>query len=101
MRRSDSPRSPRSRSAPVTSVLVDDEAALLRALRINLSARDYSVSTASDGTSGLTRHEASVFRRQTARPDESHIYGSRGWGSNPFGRAARAPVFGGLQRLFF
>jgi two-component system, OmpR family, KDP operon response regulator KdpE len=38
----------------MTSILViDDETALLRALRINLAARDYTVHTASDGTSGL------------------------------------------------
>jgi two-component system KDP operon response regulator KdpE len=38
----------------VTRVLViDDEAPILRALRINLTARQYEVSTAADGTSGL------------------------------------------------
>ena len=34
-------------------LVVDDEAPILRALRINLTAREYQVSTASDGTSGL------------------------------------------------
>ena len=34
-------------------LVVDDEPSILRALRINLSAREYDVSTAVDGTSGL------------------------------------------------
>ena len=39
---------------PVTRVLViDDEPSILRALRINLTARNYEVTTASDGASGL------------------------------------------------
>ena len=33
--------------------MIDDEEPILRALRINLTARQYEVSTASDGTSGL------------------------------------------------
>ena len=38
----------------MTRVLViDDEAPILRALRINLTARKYEVSTAADGASGL------------------------------------------------
>jgi two-component system KDP operon response regulator KdpE len=35
-------------------LLVDDDTQLLRALRINLAARDYDVSTAADGTTALT-----------------------------------------------
>src|SRR5262249_17564867 len=34
-------------------LVVDDEPSILRALRINLAARNYQVSTASDGASGL------------------------------------------------
>ena len=34
-------------------LVVDDEPSILRALRINLSAREYDVSTAVDGTTGL------------------------------------------------
>ena len=34
-------------------LVVDDEPSILRALRINLSAREYDVSTAIDGSSGL------------------------------------------------
>jgi two-component system, OmpR family, KDP operon response regulator KdpE len=42
------------RQTPMTRVLVvDDEPSILRALKINLSAREYDVSTAADGTSGL------------------------------------------------
>ena len=38
----------------MTRVLViDDEPSILRALRINLRARQYEVSTAADGASGL------------------------------------------------
>ena len=38
----------------MTRVLViDDEPSILRALRINLTARNYEVSTARDGASGL------------------------------------------------
>ena len=38
----------------MTRVLViDDEAPILRALRINLAARGYEVTTAADGASGL------------------------------------------------
>ena len=48
------PRTPPPGSRPVTRVLViDDEAPILRALRINLTARKYEVSTAGDGASGL------------------------------------------------
>jgi len=47
----------------MTRVLViDDEPSILRALRINLTARNYEVSTACDGTSGL----AAISRE---RPD--------------------------------
>jgi two-component system, OmpR family, KDP operon response regulator KdpE len=43
-------------------LVVDDEPSILRPLRINLTARNYQVSTASDGTSGLA-----VMARE--RPD--------------------------------
>jgi len=47
----------------MTRVLViDDEPSILRALRINLTARNYDVLTASDGASGLA-----VMSRE--RPD--------------------------------
>jgi len=74
----------------VTRVLViDDEAALLRALRINLVARDYTVSTASDGASGLAamaRDHADVVIVDLGLPDMDGtevIRGIRGWSSAP------------------
>jgi len=74
----------------VTRVLViDDEAALLRALRINLVAREYTVSTASDGASGLAamaRAHADVVIVDLGLPDMDGtevIRGIRGWSSAP------------------
>ncbi len=74
----------------MTRVLViDDEAALLRALRINLVARDYTVSTASDGASGLAamaRDHADVVIVDLGLPDMDGtevIRGIRGWSSAP------------------
>jgi two-component system, OmpR family, KDP operon response regulator KdpE len=74
----------------VTRVLViDDEAALLRALRINLVAREYTVSTASDGASGLSamaRDHADVVIVDLGLPDMDGtevIRGIRGWSSAP------------------
>ena len=74
----------------MTSVLViDDEAAILRALRINLSARDYVVTTASDGASGLTamaRERPDVVILDLGLPDMAGtdvIKGIRGWSSVP------------------
>src|SRR5450432_3664547 len=74
----------------VTSVLViDDEAAILRALRINLSARDYIVTTASDGASGLAamaRERPDVVILDLGLPDMAGtdvIRGIRGWSSVP------------------
>jgi len=62
--------------------VIDDEPSILRALRINLTARNYEVSTASDGASGL----AAVSRE---RPDAvildltEVIHGVRGWSTTP------------------
>jgi two-component system KDP operon response regulator KdpE len=74
----------------MTRVLViDDEAAILRALRINLSARDYDVTTASDGTSGLAamaRQRPDVVILDLGLPDMEGtevIRGIRGWSSVP------------------
>ncbi len=74
----------------MTRVLViDDEAALLRALRINLVAREYTVSTASDGASGLAamaRDHADVVIVDLGLPDMDGtevIRGIRGWSSAP------------------
>jgi two-component system KDP operon response regulator KdpE len=74
----------------VTRVLViDDEPSILRALRINLSARHYEVSTAADGTSGLAavaRDRPDVLILDLGLPDMDGtevISGVRGWTSIP------------------
>jgi two-component system, OmpR family, KDP operon response regulator KdpE len=74
----------------VTGVLViDDDALLLRALRINLSARDYDVSTAADGAAGLAamaRERPDVVIVDLGLPDidgTEVIRGIRGWSSAP------------------
>jgi two-component system KDP operon response regulator KdpE len=74
----------------VTRVLViDDEAPILRALRINLTARKYEVSTADDGTSGLAamaRERPDVLILDLGLPDMDGtevIRGVRGWTSTP------------------
>jgi two-component system KDP operon response regulator KdpE len=74
----------------MTKVLViDDEAAILRALTINLTARQYEVSTAADGTSGLAamaRERPDVLILDLGLPDMDGtevIRGVRGWTSTP------------------
>jgi two-component system KDP operon response regulator KdpE len=74
----------------VTRVLViDDEPSILRALRINLTARNYEVSTASDGASGLAavaRTRPDVLILDLGLPDMDGtevIHGVRGWTSTP------------------
>jgi two-component system, OmpR family, KDP operon response regulator KdpE len=74
----------------VTRVLVvDDEPSILRALRINLTARNYQVSTASDGAGGLAavaREHPDVMILDLGLPDMDGtevIKGVRGWTSTP------------------
>ena len=74
----------------MTRVLViDDEAPILRALRINLAARKYEVSTAADGASGLAamaRDRPDVLILDLGLPDMDGtdvIRGVRGWTSTP------------------
>jgi two-component system, OmpR family, KDP operon response regulator KdpE len=74
----------------VTRVLVvDDEAPILRALRINLTARKYEVSTATDGASGLAAMASDrpdVLILDLGLPDMDGtevIRGLRGWSSVP------------------
>jgi len=70
-------------------LVVDDEPSILRALRINLSARNYQVSTASDGASGLAamaRDRPDVVILDLGLPDMDGtevIRGVRGWASTP------------------
>ncbi len=74
----------------MTRVLViDDEAPILRALKINLTARKYEVSTAVDGASGLAamaRERPDVLILDLGLPDMDGtevIRGVRGWTSTP------------------
>ena len=74
----------------MTRVLViDDEPSILRALRINLTARNYEVSTANDGASGLaavSRDRPDVLILDLGLPDMDGtdvIHGVRGWTSTP------------------
>jgi two-component system KDP operon response regulator KdpE len=74
----------------VTKVLViDDEPSILRALRINLTARNYEVSTASDGASGLaavSRERPDAVILDLGLPDMDGtevIHGVRGWSTTP------------------
>jgi two-component system KDP operon response regulator KdpE len=74
----------------MTRVLViDDEAPILRALRINLTARKFEVSTAADGASGLAamaRDRPDVLILDLGLPDMDGtdvIRGVRGWTSTP------------------
>jgi two-component system, OmpR family, KDP operon response regulator KdpE len=75
---------------PMTRVLViDDEVPILRALKINLAARKYEVSTAADGASGLAamaRERPDVLILDLGLPDMDGtdvIRGVRGWSSTP------------------
>jgi two-component system, OmpR family, KDP operon response regulator KdpE len=74
----------------VTRVLViDDEPSILRALRINLTARNYEVSTAGDGASGLlavSRERPDAVILDLGLPDMDGtevIHGVRGWSTTP------------------
>jgi two-component system KDP operon response regulator KdpE len=74
----------------MTRVLViDDEEPILRALRINLTARKYEVTTAADGASGLAamaRDRPDVLILDLGLPDMDGtdvIRGVRGWTSTP------------------
>ena len=70
-------------------LVVDDEPSILRALRINLSAREYDVSTAVDGTTGLAavaRERPDVIILDLGLPDMDGtevIHGVRGWSTTP------------------
>jgi two-component system KDP operon response regulator KdpE len=70
-------------------LVVDDEPSILRALRINLAARKYEVSVASDGASGLaavSRDRPDVVILDLGLPDidgTEVIRGIRGWTATP------------------
>lgn len=69
--------------------MIDDEEPILRALRINLAAHKYEVSTAADGKSGLAamaRDRPDVLILDLGLPDMEGtevIRGIRGWASVP------------------
>ncbi len=74
----------------MTRVLViDDEPSILRALRINLTARRYDVTTAADGASGLkaiAQDRPDVIILDLGLPDidgTEIIHGVRGWTTTP------------------
>src|ERR1700745_4409955 len=70
-------------------LVIDDEEPILRALRINLAAHKYEVSTAADGRSGLAamaRDRPDVLILDLGLPDMDGtdvIRGVRGWTSTP------------------
>jgi two-component system KDP operon response regulator KdpE len=70
-------------------LVVDDEPSILRALRINLTAREYDVITAADGTTGLAavaRDHPDVIILDLGLPDMDGtdvIHGVRGWSTTP------------------
>ena len=70
-------------------VVIDDEPALCRALRINLAAREFTVSVAHDGTTGLAtvaRERPDVVILDLGLPDMDGvevIHGLRGWTATP------------------
>jgi two-component system KDP operon response regulator KdpE len=70
-------------------VVIDDEPAICRALRINLAAREFSVAVAHDGASGLAavaRERPDVVILDLGLPDMDGvdvIHGLRGWTTTP------------------
>ena len=72
-----------------TVLVVDDEPAMVRALRINLTARDYEVFTAHDGAGGLAemvRARPDAVILDLGLPDMDGvevIRGIRGWSAVP------------------
>jgi two-component system KDP operon response regulator KdpE len=88
-------------------LVVDDEPQLLRALRINLSARRYEVVVAADGATALdfaARHVPDVVVLDLGLPDMDGtevIAGLRGWTKVPIlvlsGRADAADKVGALD----
>src|SRR6202042_1990015 len=83
-------RARRPGGRPVTrGLVIDDEPSILRALRINLTARNYEVSTAGDGASGLlavSRERPDAVILDLGLPDMDGtevIHGVRGWSTTP------------------
>ena len=78
-----------SPTASARVLVIDDEHSILRALRINLKARGYDVTTAADGASGLAaaaRIRPDVVVLDLGLPDMDGtevIHGLRGWTATP------------------
>jgi two-component system, OmpR family, KDP operon response regulator KdpE len=98
---------PSARAAPARILIVEDEPALLRALRINLRARGYAVGTASTGREALAearRHPPDVVLLDLGLPDldgSEVIRELRGWSRAPVivlsGRAGSGDKIGALD----
>jgi two-component system, OmpR family, KDP operon response regulator KdpE len=98
---------PSARPAPARVLIVEDEPALLRALRINLRARGYAVATASAGREALAearRHPPDVVLLDLGLPDLDGgevIRELRGWSRAPVivlsGRAGSGDKIGALD----
>jgi two-component system KDP operon response regulator KdpE len=98
---------PSARSAAARVLVVEDEPALLRALRINLRARGYAVATASAGRDALAearRHPPDAVLLDLGLPDldgGSVIRELRGWSRAPVivlsGRAGSGDKIGALD----
>jgi two-component system KDP operon response regulator KdpE len=73
----------------ISALVIDDEAAITRALRINLTARDYRVTTAANGIDGLramASERPDVVILDLGLPDMDGvevIHGIRGWATTP------------------
>jgi len=73
----------------ITVLVIEDEVAMLRALRINLTTRQYKVTTAPDGAAGLramARDRPDVVIVDLGLPDMDGtdvIRGIRGWSTVP------------------
>jgi two-component system, OmpR family, KDP operon response regulator KdpE len=98
---------PRARPAPARVLIVEDEPALLRALRINLRARGYEVATAAAGLEALAearRHPPDAVLLDLGLPDLDGgevIRELRGWSRVPVivlsGRAGPGDKIGALD----
>ncbi len=105
---SDVPRRARQADRVTRVLVIDDEPSILRALRINLTARNYEVSTASDGASGLlavSRERPDAVILDLGLPDMDGtevIHGVRGWSTTPIivlvGLGRGAPEGGRARR---
>jgi two-component system, OmpR family, KDP operon response regulator KdpE len=98
---------PSARPAPARVLIVEDEPALLRALRINLRARGYAVATVATGREALAearRHPPDVVLLDLGLPDldgSEVIRELRGWSRAPVivlsGRAGSGDKIGALD----